>query len=250
MFYIYKIINNKSLKIYIGSTKNPEVRFKSHLYNLKRNKHHSQHFQNFYNKNLDCNYSMVILSKFEKEIDAKEVEELLLNSDLNYLLNVSKKSSGGDLISYHPDNLKIRENMRQLAKINYDSNFNFKNYPKLGNKNPNYKHGLYIERVLYCSEGCGVQLKTMTATTCSSCLAKNKTGILNSFYNKKHTEESKDKIRKSKIGKTNKACSKQISIEGIVYSSLSKAAQELNIHPTTLSYRARSKTYLDIFYVK
>jgi len=47
---IYKITNIKNNKIYIGSSKNTEIRFKEHLYLLENNSHHSTKLQNSYNK--------------------------------------------------------------------------------------------------------------------------------------------------------------------------------------------------------
>ena len=54
---IYKIVNIKNNKLYIGSSKNIENRWKQHLALLKCGKHHSQHLQyswNKYGKDLFC----------------------------------------------------------------------------------------------------------------------------------------------------------------------------------------------------
>jgi predicted GIY-YIG superfamily endonuclease len=47
---IYKIVNTKTGKIYIGSAQNIKCRFGNHLSELRRGVHHSIHLQNSYNK--------------------------------------------------------------------------------------------------------------------------------------------------------------------------------------------------------
>lgn len=47
---IYKITNIKNNKMYIGSSKNIEFRWKEHIYNLNNNKHHSIKLQRAWNK--------------------------------------------------------------------------------------------------------------------------------------------------------------------------------------------------------
>ena len=248
MNYVYQIFTNQSLKTYIGSTSNVEKRFKQHLSSLKQGRHHSVHFQNFYNKHPDSIFYVKILAEFETVEDCKEYEELLLNINLN-LFNVSKKSSGGDLISYHPDNKMIRQNMSKISKVLYQTNFNFKNYPKLGSLNPNYKGGKYIKRDVYC-QVCNCLLKTVTATICTSCRAKTKVGSKNSFYGKQHTDSTKKKLSEIHSGKINQSCRKKVSVNNIEYDSLGIASKELGIHITTLSYRARSERFPEIFYIQ
>ena len=50
---IYKIENLENGKVYIGSSKNIEARFRVHKYRLRHDKHHSPHLQKSYNLNPD-----------------------------------------------------------------------------------------------------------------------------------------------------------------------------------------------------
>lgn len=47
---VYKIVCSANNFLYIGSAKNSSIRWRDHLYNLKKNKHHCRHLQNAYNK--------------------------------------------------------------------------------------------------------------------------------------------------------------------------------------------------------
>jgi hypothetical protein len=63
------------------------------------------------------------------------------------------------------------------------------------------------------------------------------------WINHNHSAESKEKIAESRRGKRGELSprSKRCSIHGIIYESVRIAADELNIHHTTISYRCRSK---------
>ena len=110
--YIYKIINIKTNKFYIGSTINFEKRKKRHIRDLRKNKHHCLYLQNAYNK-----YGENVFIFKERILQIKNKEELLQIEEryINFcwksgmLYNVSKKGSGGDLISYHPNIEEIKK---------------------------------------------------------------------------------------------------------------------------------------------
>ena len=68
----------------------------------------------------------------------------------------------------------------------------------------------------------------------------NKSGDRNPFYNKHHTEESKQLIREKNIGRK-PVNMKKVEIEGIEYESLTEASRQLNMSPSKLLFRIRSK---------
>lgn len=82
-------------------------------------------------------------------------------------------------------------------------------------------------------------------------VASKRTGEKNPFYGKHHSDATKEKIRKVHLGKSNVACSKKISIDGIVYDSLAAASKALGIHISTLSHRARNNNpkFSNYFYI-
>jgi len=63
---IYKIENKINGKLYIGSSKNIENRFKEHKTMLKNNKHHSSHLQNSWNKYHENNFLFDKIENVEK----------------------------------------------------------------------------------------------------------------------------------------------------------------------------------------
>jgi len=60
---IYEIKNIKNNNIYIGSTNNFKKRFLNHRLDLRKNKHHSKHLQNAWNKYGEENFEFNILLK-------------------------------------------------------------------------------------------------------------------------------------------------------------------------------------------
>jgi group I intron endonuclease len=82
---IYKIENKINGKIYIGSSKHIEERFKEHKGLLKNNKHHSKHLQNAWNKYGEENFKFEVLELIQNRLllKSKEQEYALKYSSLN-----------------------------------------------------------------------------------------------------------------------------------------------------------------------
>lgn len=70
--------------------------------------------------------------------------------------------------------------------------------------------------------------------------AKNRTGEKNSFYGKHHSEETKEILRKKRVGKYHGSQNIPFYIDGIKYNSLGEASKELDIHITTIKHRLKS----------
>jgi group I intron endonuclease len=75
---IYQISNNITNKCYIGSSFDLTTRLRNHVNMLKKNKHHSIHLQNSYNKNGTDNFSISIL-EFCEESKLLEKEQYYLD---------------------------------------------------------------------------------------------------------------------------------------------------------------------------
>lgn len=71
-------------------------------------------------------------------------------------------------------------------------------------------------------------------------IASKRVGDKNTFFGKKHSEETKEKLRKINLGKkpTN---TKIVIIDGIKYEGLTEASKTTGIKPTTIWYRIKSK---------
>lgn len=99
---IYKITNMQKKTYYIGSTTDYTERIKIHFRLLKQQKHHNFKLQEDFNKSGEDSFKSKIVKKVE--IKNREIEEQQILNNLNYdkVYNVSRKASGGDLISDHP----------------------------------------------------------------------------------------------------------------------------------------------------
>lgn len=81
---IYIIRNNVSNKVYIGSAFNLSNRCSVHKNSLIKNKHHSKHFQNFYNKYSEAIFYFEVLEVVESREDLKDREQYYLDLFKSY----------------------------------------------------------------------------------------------------------------------------------------------------------------------
>jgi hypothetical protein len=83
---------------------------------------------------------------------------------------------------------------------------------------------------------------------CIHCINKN--GKFNGFYGKHHTNETKEKLSKKRLGKNNNYCNKPIIIDNIEYRTCKEAATKLNIKSGTIQHRLNSKNinYKNYYY--
>lgn len=74
--------------------------------------------------------------------------------------------------------------------------------------------------------------------------SKARVGELNSFYGKNHSDESKQKMRESKIGSENPSCWKSVVVNGKYYKNLESASIDLGIPIVTVSHRVNNEKYV------
>lgn len=267
--YIYKIVNVLTDRFYIGSTLNPKEREERHFCDLEGGRHHSIHLQRAYDKYGKDNFKFIIIKEreFETESELRALEERYINFcwDSGKLYNVSKKGSGGDLVSYHPLLDEIKEKQRIATKNKWDSKTNEekeeisrrlrgRGNPNFGNKwtdeqkeraskekkeyfktHDNFIKGKTFEEAF--GEEKAKQIKQRLSE-----VASQKTGEKNPFYGKHHSKETREKISKARKGNlpTN---SKKVEYNGIVYDSAGQCARALNMSQMTVCYRCRKELY-------
>lgn len=107
------ILNNINNKCYIGSSVNIRKRFYEHKHTLRKNKHHSSHLQNAWNKYKEENFSFIVLEKIEdiELLISKEIHWIKLKDSLDpkkgYNIGIPSKN----------DELKLREDSIIKLKI-------------------------------------------------------------------------------------------------------------------------------------
>jgi group I intron endonuclease len=223
MGYIYKIVNTKSGKFYIGSTQNFDKRFAQHKSDLTKNRHHNIHLQRSWNKHGKDGFNFEVVEECENYL--KREQDILDTLDFKTCYNVSASAIGGDLIRNHPERDRlVKEATQRLRTCK-------KPKPKFGKENPNWRGGRKK-----CK--CGVEIHKINKT-CIKC--SDKTGVNNSFYGKKHTEEYLKRASEIRKGRYLGNQERPVIIEGIEYKSVTFASKCLQVVAGTIVHRIKSK---------
>ena len=156
------------------------------------------------------------------------------NLNWNNCYNISKFAGGGDNLSNHPNREQIIKKLTEIL-----NNHRHKIKPRFKEENGNWKGGK-----TFCK--CGNRINS-NSFTCAKC--QDKTGINNPFYNKQHSEETKNKIseknkKRGYVGNQEKS----VIINNIEYQSVSNAARKLNVTPNTIINRIRNKKFPEYSY--
>ena len=229
---IYIIKNKINGKFYLGSSKNCNKRKTQHFTLLKHNTHHCIHLQRAYNKYGKDAFEFEILVDCEECL--KEEQPWLDSLDWTKVYNVSKFAGGGDNISNHPNREEI---VKKLTKILNDNRHKIK--PRFKEENGNWKGGISIKNCI----SCGKEIPSKNKSKCNICFFKERdiSGDKNPFKNKKHSEKTRKLISIQNTGKVNTTQNKEVIIENIEYRSLTEAGKALNVSPTLIYYRIKSK---------
>jgi len=229
MICVYQIRNTSNNKIYIGSTKNFHKRKFKHLNDLRKGRHHNIYLQRCWNKTNDEElYIFEVLEKCAtSELFDKEYEWI---NNKNPEYNIGGVG-GGDNFTNHPNKEELR---KQLAQNLLEAK---RPAPKFKQDNPNWRGGTTFNECPICGK---VRRTGNTPKTCASC--RIRTGEQNPFYGKKHSEETKNKIRRSNLGKK-PVNSQSVIIDGVKYESLSDAAKAVGVCPATISNRIKKGIY-------
>ena len=250
---VYKITNTlcPEGKYYIGYSCNVKQRWQKHKSTLRGGKHRNIRMQRAYEKyGSDC-FDYEVLQECETEEEAKNVELSYLE-DLTIrdkLYNLHYNSSGGDMLTYHPDREQIiekraieqKKRISELTPEEYKRRF----CTKTGEKNGMYgrTHTDEVKRLFsemhkgntYCL---GKKASQETKDKLSV-IARQRLGEKNPFFGKHHSEETKQKFRESRIGNipTN---ARKIVIDRKTYISATEAGRQLNVCTATILHRIKS----------
>jgi len=180
MYYVYKITNKMSGKIYIGQTNDLKSRWLKHC-SVSRNSNYNHPLYNSIRKYGIEHFTYEIIDQFENLDDCNKSEELWIQK-----LNTQDKNIGYN-IAFGGDNRTIsKETKDKLSEIN------------TGEGNPFYGKTHSEETKQKLSE---LKIGTMASDQTKQKMSKSRCGENNPMYGKNHTEESLNKMSQAKIGK-------------------------------------------------
>lgn len=151
MIGIYGIKNKETDRIYVGQSKHIEQRWKSHIRELKKEKHGNSHLLNSFKIHGECCFEFLVLEECkESELDAKEEawinkfpRELLYNQNLN-IINLRGKNNpfyGKTHSEYSKNKMSVwkTENFKGDKNPNFGKRWSFENRLKNSLKHPSTK---------------------------------------------------------------------------------------------------------------
>ncbi|MBL4937062.1 GIY-YIG nuclease family protein [Clostridium sp. YIM B02515] len=266
---LYIIKNTINDMFYVGHSVDIERRFRAHKSYLIRNIHHCVYLQRVWNKYGEENFEFIILKECSLEESIK-LEQYYIDNFKKSIYNTGDlAASGGDLISNNPNIDNIRKKKKQDA-IKYYSRLTDEEkkekYGRKGDKNPMYgKHHtdevrkLLSEKAKRPNPNKGKKIeeiigydKAKEVKKILSEKASQKIGEKNPFYGKTHSNRIKEKLRERMLG-SRPTNIRPVSIEGIIYESVTDASRRLDVCLATIIYRIKSSSeqyksygYLDI----
>ena len=190
---IYCIEHIGSGRKYYGSSQNVEKRLKQHQKDLLNQKHHNIQLQRAADKHGLENFRFYLIE--ETQFDNRQ---LLQNLEQQYIDNNidgynMAPANGGDCISNHPDKKLIIEKIRQTLLLNNQKLTAKERKTKYGlprERNGNWKNGgISYKLCPVCREN-KIQTKSKY---CGKC--RDRTKENNPFFNKHHSEETKQLLR-------------------------------------------------------
>lgn len=241
---IYIIINKVNKKVYVGSAKNFVKRWARHLRDLRAGKHSSVKLQRSFNKHGEDSFSFQSVENVEYEKDiiiAREAYYMELYDSHANGYNIAP-ATFGDVLTHHPNRKMIVANIKKAVIKRYAemSPDERKKFSKSGSDNPNYKP----HKHRFCSV-CGGRLQG-NANTHSKC--RDRAGVKNPFFGKKHTPETVERLRMKKMG-IKPVNTRAVQCEGVIYNSIREAADALGVCNATVVYRCKSDNYPSWLYL-
>lgn len=273
---IYKIINVKNGKYYLGSSSKINTRFKRHLNDMKNNNHSNDYLQRIWNKHGNC-FKLEIVEIIENknlfDIEQTYLDEIFKNDKMN-IYNISESACGGDNLTNNPNRDIIIEKIRKSINIRYENESIYEKEERknrcLGEKNPNYNNKWTKEQRKKMSdyrknkpskikgktyEEIHGLYKAKKLKKIISDRAKNNIGEKNPFYGKKHSDENLKFFSESQKGIRRSSCLKKTRpfiINDKEYLFLKDAAEDYNVSYPAIIYRLKSKSdkYKKYYYIE
>jgi group I intron endonuclease len=255
---VYVLFCKVTKKMYVGSSQELDKRIHRHFHELKNNIHHNSQVQEVWNQHHQLTVNIIPVDTIEI---ARAVEQSVIekNIHLGNLLNIGASVIGGDNLTHNPrreDIIKqiketLGENIAQMSQNERTAKFG-----KLGEQNGMYgkthspeARAKMSQANLGHTRNKGIVFSEQHRANISA-YAKTRTGEKNPFYGKKMSEETKAKLLKANLGKVSPN-RRQLSIDGVVYESLTAASKALGIGMPTILFRIKSNSpkFANYFYL-
>ncbi|MBB6624911.1 GIY-YIG nuclease family protein [Clostridium gasigenes] len=256
---VYFIVNRTNNKFYVGHSSNIYKRFIAHKSYLRRNIHHCIFLQRAWNKHGESNFDFRVF-KICNTIDESILLEQKFIDHCKILYNTSKDANfGGDLISNHPNRTEIIDKIKK-SSILYMSTLSseeraFK-FGQPGESNPMFgkNHSEETKNIISIKnrgsspsnkgksleETVGIERATEIKKILSN-NAKSKIGDKNPFFNKSHSDKTKQHLSEKMKGRK-PVNMKKVIIDNIIYESVTDASRNLSVCPATVIFRIKSKS--------
>lgn len=241
---VYVISCDVDDRVYVGSTTKLKVRLQRHRNELRDGTHHNVWMNSIaLEHGADVFHTDPVYTGDDfREIECELIRRLQL---VGGCFNIQMGVSGGDALTYHPERQTLKHE-KSASMFSHAASRTFEQRSaarrnSTNENNSNYRHGRCVKSTRrMCSECDIVVLRSSTAVKCTSCLAKARTGELNSFYGKTHSEKSKRLIAEKNRGRRNPAICKPVVIDGVTYQSLSDASNATGVPTVTIRWRVLS----------
>lgn len=266
---VYFIINIIDNKFYVGHSSNILKRFSAHKSYLRRNIHHCAFLQRAWNKYGEDNFDFKVFKTCNTIEESILLEQKFIDH-CKILYNTSKKAtSGGDLISNHPNRTKIISKIKVNMKLYMDNlsqeekAIKFgqpgKSNPMFGKNHTDKTKNIISLKNLGSSpinkgktleEIVGIK-RAMEIKQILSDKAKFKIGDKNPFFNKHHSDKTKQLLSEKMKGRK-PVNMRKVIIDTIVYESVTNAARNLLVSPATIIFRIKSNSinFKSYYYVE
>lgn len=227
---------------YIGSAANMPFRRDRHIRELREGRHHNLLLQQLFSKHGETSLEFTVLHTCESRQEAYrlEAQEMEDRATSALLLNIGKHVRGGDNLTRHPNRLDVISRTGQTLKAQIAQLGQAERKSKFGRRG--LSNGMWqrehspVTRQAQSERSQGNRhaagrVMPLEQRQRLSELAKVRTGAANGFYGRSHSEDTKEKIRQTKLarGCPPPASRKAVSIDGVAYGSIRQAMASLGL---------------------
>lgn len=234
---VYRIKSMSTGMVYFGSAENMVVRRSTHLRDLRQGKHHNRPLQELYDLHGEQDLRFFVVKRYVDVADARDHEQRLIRNNryANVMLNISLGVNGGDNYTRHHDKPGVIKRRQESIRKTVDAmspEERQASWGRAGEDNGMFgmTHTAEVKEQLAALTRGNQRARggkwSAEARAQLSAFASTRTGEANSFYGKKHSEETKKRQSEIKKAAGRKPRNRlRVSINGVEYDSLDDAAK-------------------------